>query len=187
LKIDLGWVKENGDKANIKSKLDKMIATINGIIRKVQRISSELHPKLLTDLGLADAIEWYCGEQQERTGVEFELNLEEETHRNFQRDLALFRILQEALTNVIRHAKATKVSITVTHEKRGTFMTISDNGIGIDPVVLESSTSLGLYGMRERARQCNGNLELELNIPFGTSVKVFIPTPNFKSDETSKG
>lgn len=183
LKIDLGWVRENGDQANIKSKLDKMIAATNGIIRKVQRISSELHPKLLTDLGLADAIEWYCGEQQERTGVEFGLNLGEETCRNFQRDLALFRILQEALTNVIRHAKATKVSIAVTHEKRGTSMNISDNGIGIDPVVLESSTSLGLYGMRERARQCNGNLELELNIPFGTTVKVFIPTQNLKSDE----
>ena len=71
LKIDLSWVRENGGHEIVPQKLEKMIATTNGIIRKVQRISSALHPKLLTDLGLADAIEWYCGEQQERTGLKF--------------------------------------------------------------------------------------------------------------------
>jgi signal transduction histidine kinase len=183
LKIDLSWVRENGEHTNIKPKLDKMIDTTNVIIRKVQRISSELHPKLLTDLGLADAIEWYCGEQRERTGINFELDLEEATCQNFQIELALFRILQEALTNVIRHASATKVIITIKHENGGTYMIISDDGIGIDPIVLESSDSMGLFGMRERARQCNGKLELEANIPSGTILKVFIPTSNLKSDE----
>lgn len=175
LKIDLSWVRENRDADLVPQKLDKMITTTNGIIRKVQRISSGLHPKLLTDLGLADAIEWYCGEQRDRTGLKFELSLEEALNKDFQADLALFRILQEALTNVIRHARATKVTISIKYKNGGTIMTITDDGIGIAPGVLESSNSMGLFGMRERARQCNGTLEIGQNIPFGTKIIVFVP------------
>lgn len=176
LKIDLSWVRKNEGNDLVPHKLDKMIATTNDIIRKVQRISAELHPKLLTDLGLADAIEWYCGEQQERTGLKFKLSLEETNNIDFKRDLALFRILQEALTNVIRHARASKVAITIKQEMNGTYLTIADDGIGIDPGILEASNSMGLFGMRERARQCNGTLEFENNIPVGTGIRVFVPT-----------
>jgi signal transduction histidine kinase len=185
LKIDLNWLHKNQGNELVPGKLDKMIETTNGIIRKVQRISSELHPKLLTDLGLADAIEWYCGEQQERTGLKFELSLEETNTVDFKRDLALFRILQEALTNVIRHAGATRVAITIKQKMNGTVMIIADDGIGIDPGVIEASNSMGLFGMRERARQCNGTLEFELNIPRGTSIRVFVPTR--KKDEGTGG
>ena len=157
-------------------KLEKMIGAINNIIRKVQRISSELHPKLLTDLGLADAIEWFCGEMRERTGLRFELSLEEAAHNVFKTDLALFRILQEALTNIVRHAQALKVTVKIVHEDGGTWMTISDDGVGCKPGILESSTSMGLFGMKERARQCNGTLILEPNEPSGTTIKVFLPT-----------
>jgi signal transduction histidine kinase len=153
-----------------------MIATTNNIIRKVQRISSELHPKLLTDLGLADAIEWYCGEMQTRTGLKFELSLEESSFPDPKTELSLFRILQEALTNVVRHAQATGVAITIWYEADATIMTISDNGIGTDQQILENSTSMGLFGMRERARQCNGTLEVEENRPNGTTIKVYVPT-----------
>jgi signal transduction histidine kinase len=185
LKIDLGWARENSESILLQQKLDGMIATTNGIIRKVQRISSELHPKLLTDLGLADAIEWYCGDQQERTGIKFELHLEESYEKDFKRDLALFRILQEALTNVIRHARATKVVISIRYEAAGTSMSIADDGIGIDPCLQEGSTSMGLFGMKERARQCNGALEFEANIPSGTILKVFLPDDNKKDFEIS--
>ena len=176
LKIDLNWLHKNAGDKLVPQKLDRMISTTNGIIQKVQRISSELHPKLLTDLGLADAIEWYCGEQQERTGLKFKLLLEETDNINFKRDLALFRILQEALTNVIRHARATRVAVSIKQELNGTLMTIADDGIGIDPEIIEATNSMGLFGMRERARQCNGILEFEVNIPSGTRVKVFVPT-----------
>lgn len=175
LKIDLSWVRENVGAEIGMQKLDKMITITNEIIRKVQRISSELHPKLLTDLGLADAIEWYCGEQQDRTGLKFELFLEESGCKDFQTDLALFRILQEALTNVARHAQASKVTISIRYESSGTFMSIADDGIGIAPDILESSNSMGLFGMRERARQCGGTLELTQNVPSGTRIRVFIP------------
>lgn len=175
LKIDLSWVRENRGTDVILPKMDKMILTTREIIRKVQRISSELHPKLLTDLGLPDAIEWYCGEQQERTGLKFELLLDERDHKNFQTDLALFRILQEALTNVIRHAEAKKVTISIHYESDGTHMTITDDGIGIPAGILERSTSMGLFGMHERARQCKGTLEVEQHLPNGTRIRVFIP------------
>ncbi len=183
LKIDLSWVRKNGGSEVVLLKLDKLVESTNDIIRKVQRISSELHPKLLTDLGLADAIEWYCGEQQERTGLKFELYMEESGTKDFQTDLALFRILQEALTNVIRHAEAKKVVISIHYESEGTFMVIADDGVGISQAILESSNSMGLFGMRERAIQRNGTLELGLNTPSGTKIAVFIPKPNTNTDE----
>jgi signal transduction histidine kinase len=176
LKIDLSWIRENRASEVAVQKLDKMVGTTNDIIRKVQRISSELHPKLLTDLGLADAIEWYCGEQRDRTGLKFELQLEEPNQKDFHTDLALFRILQEALTNVIRHARASNVSIAISYDPKGTYLTIVDDGIGIAPGLLESSNSMGLFGMHERARQCNGTLVLEPNHPCGTKISVFLPT-----------
>jgi signal transduction histidine kinase len=175
LKIDLGWVRENVEPKIFSQKLDEMITITKDVIRKVQRISSELHPKLLTDLGLADAIEWYCGEQYERTGLLFDLALGEADHADFQKDLALFRILQEAITNVLRHARASTVSINIKYEADGTYMKIVDDGIGIDPDLLKNSSSMGLFGMRERARQCKGTLKLEQNSPSGTKVSVFIP------------
>jgi len=178
LKIDISWIHKNLDNEVAPMKLERMIGATNDIIRKVQRISSELHPKLLTDLGLADAIEWYCGEMRERTGLRFELSLEEAERNVFKTDLALFRILQEALTNVVRHAKATVVEIEIKRDQSGTSMVISDNGIGTKQGILESSTSMGLFGMRERAKQCNGSLVLEPNSPSGTSVKVFLPSVN---------
>ena len=183
LKIDLSWVRKNGGSDTVHQKLDQLVESTNNIIRKVQRISSELHPKLLTDLGLADAIEWYCGEQQERTGLKFELFVEESGTKDFQTDLALFRILQEALTNVIRHAEANKVVISIHYESEGTFMVIADDGVGISQSILESSNSMGLFGMRERAIQRNGTLELGLNTPSGTKIAVFIPKPNTNTDE----
>lgn len=175
LKFDLSWIRKNEGHNLTPQKLDMMIETTNEIIRKVQRISSELHPKLLTDLGLADAIESYCGEMRERTGLKFDLALEESDHTDFKKDLALFRILQEALTNVVRHARATVVAITISHDLGGTCMTIADDGVGIDPAMLDNNKSMGLFGMRERARQCHGTLELSLNEPKGTCITVFVP------------
>jgi signal transduction histidine kinase len=183
LKIDLSWMRENRKSENAVHKLEMMLANTNDIIRKVQRISSELHPKLLTELGLADAIEWYCGQQHDRTGLLFELSLEENVSKDFIKDLALYRILQEAVTNVIRHARASKVVISIRYEKEGIYMIITDDGIGINPEILESSNSMGLFGMRERAEQCYGNLELSLNKPSGTKVTVFIPTSKNDKNE----
>ncbi|MDD3877905.1 MAG: response regulator, partial [Bacteroidales bacterium] len=112
LKIDLNWLRKNLDyKSDCTKKLDNMIGTVNDIIKRVQRISAELRPGILDDLGLVSAIEWYCKEFEERTGIVCELKLDESIPKNTQIELSLYRIFQETLTNVIRHANAHKLII----------------------------------------------------------------------------
>jgi two-component system sensor histidine kinase UhpB len=160
LKLDLNWVRGNiRDISNSTEKLNKMIEMTNDIIKKVQRISSELRPGLLDDLGLASTIEWYCGEFEERTGIRCNLAVEDLLSADPKNDLALFRILQEALTNVIRHSRASSVNIELHYSEQVIIMTIDDNGIGMPFEKIESSNSLGLIGMRERARQRGGKVE----------------------------
>jgi signal transduction histidine kinase len=175
LKMDLNWVKQNlQDTEQAPRKIDRMIQMTNDIIRRVQRISSELHPGVLDDLGLVPAIEWYCQEFMERTGIPCELSLNEIDSESVQLNLALFRIIQEAMTNVIRHANATKVSINLTVQP-DIILTISDNGIGIKEEKVESGKSFGLIGMRQRADQCGGIIEFSGSPGYGTSIIVRVP------------
>ncbi|MCE1197901.1 MAG: response regulator [Marinilabiliales bacterium] len=178
LKIDLGLIRQHISGNEAMEKMEKMVQTTNEIIRKVQRISSELHPKLLTDLGLSEATEWYCSEQADRTGLQFVMDLDNMMNVDFNRDLAMFRILQEAVTNIIRHAHASIVHITLQSSETETYMEICDNGIGFDPEIARNSTSLGLFGMIERARQCKGTLTFENNHPSGTIIRVSLPHKN---------
>ena len=152
-------------------------------IKKVQRISSELRPGLLDDLGLATAIEWYCGEFEQRTGIKCKLMLEDIPDGDQRKNLALFRIFQEALTNVIRHAKATDLSITLRYAPQGITLVIEDNGVGISKSNIVSGKSLGLIGMRERARQFNGTVEFSKISVTGTKIVTFIPSLNPESGQ----
>ena len=176
IKIDMNWVMEHlADKDKASQKLSKIIEMVNDTIKKVQRISAELRPGLLDDLGLATAIEWYCGEFEQRTGIVCTLKLEEVPEGEERTNLALFRIFQEALTNVIRHARATDVSIELSFDPQGICMTIEDNGVGIQQKKITDVKSLGLIGMRERARQINGSVEFSKNGVAGTKIITFIP------------
>ena len=175
LKLDLNWVRGNiRDISSSTEKLDKMIEMTNDVIKKVQRISSELRPGLLDDLGLASTIEWYCGEFEERTGIKCNLAVEDLLLADPQNDLALFRILQEALTNVIRHSGASCVNIELHYLEQVITMTIDDNGIGMPVENIESSNSLGLIGMRERARQRGGKVEFVTKEGKGTKIIISI-------------
>jgi two-component system sensor histidine kinase UhpB len=175
LKLDLNWVRGNiRDVSNSSEKLNKMIEMTNEIIKKVQRISSELRPGLLDDLGLSSTIEWYCGEFEERTGIKCILAVEDLLLADPKNDLALFRILQEALTNVIRHSRASCVNIELHYSEQVITMIIDDNGIGMPFGKIESSNSLGLIGMRERARQCGGKVEFVTNEGNGTKIIISI-------------
>ena len=175
LKLDLNWVRGNiSDKSNSIEKLNKMVEMTDDIIKKVQRISSELRPGLLDDLGLASTIEWYCDEFEERTGIKCNLDLEDLPFGDSKTDLALFRILQEALTNVIRHSEASSVDIEIHHSEQVLTMTIEDNGIGIPFEKLELGTSLGLAGIRERARHCGGTVEFVSEEGKGTKIIIVI-------------
>jgi PAS domain S-box-containing protein len=177
LKLDLNWMHKyiiiNPESV---AKLEGMIELISNTIKDVQRISSDLRPGILDDLGLAAAVEWYCDEFEERTGIRCTLKLKDSTYDDSRKNIIFFRILQEALTNVIRHANASSVNIILHQSKKGTTMTIQDNGIGMLPGKAESDKSLGLVGMRERVKQFNGKIVFSLKKGEGTKLIIFIPS-----------
>jgi len=144
------------------------------IIQSVRRISTELRPGIL-DLGLAAAVEWQVQEFQARTGIQCELRLL--TQEAFAPDVstALFRILQEALTNVARHAKATRVEVVKQKLRDRLVLRIRDNGRGFDPADPSISKSLGLLGMRERAAILGGQVNVSSAQGKGTAVTAWIP------------
>ncbi len=176
LKIDLNWIRKNtASVTGLDKRFDEMTGLLDSTIRNVQHISSELRPSLLDDLGLAAAIEWYCGECKDRTGIRFDLQLEDVQADTASKNTALFRILQESVTNVIRHAEASNVYIRLTGNKEEICLRVEDDGVGIPPEKLNSWESIGLTGMSERARQFKGHFRIESKPGEGTAVEVTIP------------
>lgn len=175
LKMDLSWLRQNLDKSEATlEKINRMVNMTNDVIRKVQRIASELHPGLLDDLGLVAAIDWYCKEFTDRTGIPCLLKLDEAESLSSKVNLALFRIFQEAMTNIIRHAQASSVTVKLTCEP-DVELSIIDDGIGMSPEVISSGKSFGLIGMRQRIHQCGGTLSLSGVPGQGSVVMACIP------------
>jgi signal transduction histidine kinase len=136
---------------------------------------------VLDDLGLVAAIEWLGRDFQERTGVRCEVVMEvEEPQITGSKSTELFRILQEVLTNVSRHARATDVRIVLRETGTMLVLDISDNGCGISEETLAKHTSLGLLGMEERAHRVGGLLHLESRPGKGTRVVVHVPLDSEK-------
>ncbi len=182
LKMDVAWLgrrlaaQPNVPDATLLVKIYAMAETTDGIIEQVRRISSELRPGVLDDLGLQAAIEWQGQEFERRTGAGCTIvsNLADEA---LDRGLATgaFRIFQEALTNVARHARATLVQVVL--ERRGDklVLEVRDDGRGIAPEVLHDPKSLGLLGIRERARRLGGAAHIHAGESGGTVVSVEVP------------
>jgi PAS domain S-box-containing protein len=176
LKLDLNQMhKYVGTNPEAIIKLDSMIELVSNTIKDVQRISSDLRPGILDDLGLVSAIEWYCDEFEKRTGIKCSQKLENSAFSDPRINLTFFRALQEALTNVIRHAKASYVNVKLHQSNKGVTLTIQDNGIGIPEVKIKSYKSMGLISMRERVRQLNGKIDISSKKGDGTKLTVFIP------------
>jgi signal transduction histidine kinase len=178
LKIDVSWIARRLPKAEV-SLLEKtrtMNELIDEAVQTVKRISSELRPGVLDHLGLAAAIEWQAQELEKRTQIRFEFK---STPKEFAldggRSTALFRICQEALTNVIRHANASKVRISLREGPRRIILRISDNGTGIEKWQVSDSKAFGLIAMRERARSWGGDVMIKGSPGRGTVVAVTIP------------
>ena len=125
------------------------------------QLPTQLRPGLLDDLGLAAAIEWQAKDFQKRSGISCALALpEEDLHLSRDQATALFRIFQEILTNVARHAQATKVWVHLGEEHGAIVLEVEDDGVGISPAQLAERRSLGLLGMRERAAAFGGAVEI---------------------------
>jgi PAS domain S-box-containing protein len=151
----------------------------------VRRISQNLRPPLLEDFGLKAAIEWSCRDFQARTDIQCAVRLPDgEIHCEPPVATTLFRIMQEALTNVTRHAQAKEVTVVLEAEKETLRLEIRDNGIGIDPARAHSG-SLGLVNMQERALRVGGRFSIERAVEGGTRILVRVPwrTPRSASSE----
>jgi two-component system sensor histidine kinase UhpB len=160
--------------------IDQRMKTISGLINQavesVQQISSKLRPGILDELGLVAAIEWQAQEFSKHTGIQCRYSLTNETlELDRDKSTAIFRIFQEALTNVARHAEAQRVSVFLKKEARHVILEITDNGTGINRQQIENPRSLGILGMRERALVFGGTVSIRGVKGKGTHVKVVMP------------
>ena len=158
-------------------KTESMIELVDSTIRTVQRISRELRPGLLDDLGLYAAMEWQAQDFQERTGIRCELNSLGVKDVELNQDVAtaVFRIFQEALTNISRHARATKAEVILTIGRKNVLLEVNDNGVGIKAEAVADPQSFGLLGIRERASFWGGEFSVQGIKNKGTKLKIKLP------------
>jgi signal transduction histidine kinase len=178
LKMDISWLggKLPEEHHHLVKKTREMAKHIDETIKTVQKISAELRPGILDDLGLMAAIEWQAQEFQKRTGIICEFHGTPECDNlDRSRSTALFRIFQETLTNVYRHAEATRAWLTLTESDNELIATVTDNGKGITKKQTTNPKSLGFIGMRERVRFFGGEVTINRIPDGGTTVQVIIP------------
>jgi signal transduction histidine kinase len=182
LKMDVAMLrKQVPPSEDIERRISSMNELVNATIQSVRRISSELRPSVLDDLGLAAAIEWQGREFEKRSGLNCHIHLPiEEIAVNPSQATALFRIFQETLTNVARHANASQVEVHLSEEPRSfgspsILLRVHDDGIGFDAHDIAINQSLGLMGMRERATLVGGTLDLAGAPGQGMTVTVTMP------------
>jgi len=160
----------------VSEKLDNFSQSIDQTVQTVRRIASELRPSVLDDFGLAAAMEWQLGEFRRRSGLECvwegstgSLELPPEAA------IAIYRVFQESLTNIARHARATRVVVQVTASAGRLVLRVSDDGRGISPEEALGAKSLGLTGMRERISLLGGQVRVDGRADQGTTVVVELP------------
>jgi signal transduction histidine kinase len=164
------------DTPTIDTEFSNIIGLVNQITQSVKRIASGLRPEILDELGIVEAIRWQCQEFEARHKIPCKTHLNIEfldVERNFA--IALFRIVQEALTNVTRHAEATVVKVRLAILDETLHLSIEDNGKGISEEAMTDSGALGLVGLRERARFLDGKVSISGESGKGTKVLLTVP------------
>ena len=178
IKIDLACLMRalRTDQEKELEKAESILRLVDETILSVRRIATELRPGILDDLGLVAAVEWAAEEFEARTGTSCRLDLPDgDIVIDPERATAIFRIFQETLTNVTRHAEATRVEVRLGREDGNIVLDVRDNGRGIDPEQLSTGGSLGILGMQERALLLGGELTISGNPGKGTTVRLRIP------------
>ena len=168
---------EKIDTKSIKEEINSMKERIDETIKRLRKLITKLRPEVLDNLGLIPAFEWLTHEFQSTSGIECQLinNVGEEFKFNQDLSIALFRIFQEALTNVARHACASKVILQLNKNENNFLLEIIDDGIGIKEKNIKGTKSFGLLGMRERAHILGGDFKIEPVNPKGTKISVSVP------------
>ncbi|MEN9975606.1 MAG: hypothetical protein RLZZ282_1612, partial [Verrucomicrobiota bacterium] len=172
------------DLAALSDRIAAMVPIVERLTDDTQTICSSLRSPILDGLGLVAAIQWQVKETTQMSGLDFALCLPNDEDLELDRDtaLAIFRIVQEAITNVVRHAKATQVEILLTTRDDSLELTIKDNGCGTDRETRPQSIDLGLLGMRERAAALGGTVDFISQPDHGATVRVAIPHSNHSKE-----
>ena len=179
LKMDTDWVRDNVAVAPQQAlqKLAEMMVLIDGAVASTRRIASDLRPLLLDDLGLVPAIEWLAGNFSQRHGVACRLSVAEDLELQEPYATAVFRMVQESLVNVAKHAGATQVDVRVELRDGKILLEVSDDGKGFDVAAPRRPGSLGLMGLHERAELLEGTVTLTSTPGAGTRVDIRMPLP----------
>jgi signal transduction histidine kinase len=175
LKMEVTWLaKRLKDKVLIE-KTDSMCGLIDSTVQTVRKIATGLRPEMLDDMGLIAAVGWQAKEFQKRTGIRCRAKLPPESKFDVDISTTAFRIFQEILTNVARHARATRVDIDLAIDEEALRLEVLDNGVGISEGAQNGRKSLGLLGMQERAMLFGGEVAVTGQPGHGTRVSVTIP------------
>lgn len=185
LRLDLGWLapRVRRNREPVPRRVADMLALVDDTIDSVRRIAARLRPPVLEDLGLAAAIDALLQRFARQTGIAVELEADTaEVPPDARRPL--YRIVQEALTNVARHAQASRVRVGLQRQPDCLVLEIADDGVGIPPGMIGNPGSLGLVGMRERAAALRAAFEVVGGAEGGTTVRVVMRTPRPRSGDT---
>jgi signal transduction histidine kinase len=178
LKLDMSWLAARvaRNARPVKDKVKTMVDHIDETIQTVRRIATELRPGILDSLGLVAALEWQANEFQSRTGIPCQVDASvDDSQLQPQFATVFFRIYQETLTNIIRHARATRVEVRLAEEAGALVLTVQDNGRGISDEEIANTRSIGLVGMRERAMLIGGDITLQGAPGKGTLMTLRVP------------
>ncbi|RPI33749.1 MAG: PAS domain S-box protein, partial [Nitrospiraceae bacterium] len=182
LKIELSWIKAKySDHVTLNEKTRRMLSQIDDIIQTVKKIITELRPGILDHIGISAAVEWQAAEFQKMSGIPCSVVIiPDEIILNRELSTNIFRILQEILTNVMRHAQATSVDVLFEKKDGRVTLVIEDNGKGITREQISHSASFGITGIRERIHVMNGDIKIKGVPDKGTSISISIPVPDAK-------
>lgn len=183
LNLNVSYIQEKipDNLPKIKDAFSPITELIEKTIKTVQKLSTELRPGILDDLGLNNAIQWQTNEVSSRTSLKFKLDIpQNEPDLDEEIKIALFRVYQEALTNIIRHAQAKTVSVILKYENKNIKLNIKDDGIGISKNKIDSPNSFGIIGIKERISAINGEIEFINSQSGGTILKIVLPYEEVK-------
>ncbi|MGN2390742.1 PAS domain S-box protein [Pelomicrobium sp. G1] len=180
LRMDVSWLASRLSSGSLAvlEKLNGMKATIDATVRATRQISAELRPLVLSELGLVAAAEWLVQDFSRRTGIKAQLDLDVDEHSLALDDrlaTAMFRALQESLTNVARHSGASRVNVSLAAPNGALVLKVQDNGKGMAPGEERKSGAFGLLGMRERVQALGGETMVRSSPGKGTTVEVSVP------------